>query len=164
VDLTLTKRGDYVLRAATDLAGAWSPSGTYRKIRDIAADMGIPPSYTPSILGLLARAGIAESKAGRLGGYRLRRPPKEISVLEVIEAAEGPLTIDRCPMRGGPCRWDDACAFHPTWSKGADAMRRSLARTSLARVAADDAKLSAGEPLTPAPPPGHRRVANGSRA
>ena len=107
--------------------------------------------------GALAAIGIAESKAGRGGGYRLRRDPETISVLEVIEAGDGPLTIDRCAMRGGPCRWDDACAFHPTWSKATDAMRASLSDTSLASVAADDARLAAGLPLSVAPRPGHRR-------
>jgi Rrf2 family protein len=157
VELALTKRGDYVLRAATDLAAAWSRDGGYRKIRDISEEMAIPSSYTPSILGLLARAGLAQSRAGRYGGYRLVRPPSKISMLEVIEAAEGPLSIDRCPMRGGPCRWDDSCAFHPAWSKATDSLRRSLARTSLASVVADDRRLAAGRPVEPVPPPGHRR-------
>lgn len=157
MDLTLTSRADYVLRAATDLASAWDAGG-YRKIRDVAQVMGIPASYTPHILGLLARAGIAESKAGRNGGYRLTRHPKHISVLQVVEAAEGDLTVDRCPMRGGPCHWNEVCAFHPTWSKAADAFRRSLAGASLARVAVDDARLAADRAVAPVPPRGHRSV------
>lgn len=156
MDLTLTKRGDYVLRAAIALANAWDGDGAYAKLRTISEDMEIPASYTPQILGLLARAGIAESRAGRHGGYRLQRNPRSVTVLEVIEAAEGPLAVARCPMRGGPCRWDDACAVHPTWAKATDAMRSSLARTSLARVARDDATLAAGGAVSPAAPPGHR--------
>jgi Rrf2 family protein len=156
MDLTLTKRGDYVLRAAIALANAWDGEGAYAKLRTISDDMGIPASYTPQILGLLARAGIAESRAGRHGGYRLQRSPRSVTVLEVIEAAEGPLAVARCPMRGGPCRWDDACAVHPTWAKATDAMRSSLARTSLAHVARDDATLASGGTVSPAAPPGHR--------
>jgi Rrf2 family protein len=156
VDLTLTRRGDYVLRAATSLAGAWDGAGTYRKTRDIAEDMALPLSYTPQILGLLARARLAESKAGPTGGHRLARPPEDISVLEVIEAAEGPLTVERCPMRGGPCRWDEACAFHPTWSTATEAMRASLARSSLAEVSAADADLASGRSAVRVPS-GHRR-------
>jgi Rrf2 family protein len=156
MDLTLTRRGDYVLRAAVDLAAAWRRDGGYRKLRELAEEMAIPRSYAPHILALLVKAGIAQALAGPQGGYRLRRPPTDVSVLEVIEAAEGTLGLDRCPMRGGPCRWDDVCAFHPTWASATDALRASLAQTDLDRVAADDARLASGIILA-APPAGHRR-------
>jgi Rrf2 family protein len=145
VDLTLTKRGDYVVRAAISLATAWDGAGAYRKIRQIAEEMELPRSYTPQLLGILARAGLAEAKAGREGGYRLTRPPGDISVLEVIEAAEGSLASRRCAIRGGPCRWDDVCALHPTVVKAAEAIRSTLARTSLAEVAETDRGLAAAD-------------------
>jgi Rrf2 family protein len=87
MDLTLSKRGDYVVRAAICLARTWDGSGAYCKIREVADAMDLPRSYTPQLLGVLAKAGLAEAKAGRVGGYRLLRDPSEISVLEVIEAA-----------------------------------------------------------------------------
>ena len=146
VDLTLTRRGDYVVRAAIALASAWDGAGRYRKIREVAEEMRLPPSYTPQLLGILARAGLAEAKAGRAGGYRLSRPPGAISVLEVIEAAEGNLVSRRCAIRGGPCRWDDVCALHPTVAKAADAIRTTLARTTLAEVATADRELATGAP------------------
>jgi Rrf2 family protein len=145
VDLTLSRRGDYVVRAALALAEAWDGEGTYRKIKDVAAEMRLPPSYTPEVLGALAKAGIAEAKAGREGGYRLRRDPAEITLLEVIEAGEGDLISRRCPLRGGPCRWDDACALHPTWAKVAETVRATLAATTLAEAAADDRRLAVRE-------------------
>jgi Rrf2 family protein len=107
--------------------------------------MELPLSYTPELLGLLARAGISEAKAGRDGGHRLRRDPARISLLEVIEAGEGDLVSRRCPLRGGPCRWDDACAFHPTWSQASEAIRTTLAGTTLADVAREDRRLAADE-------------------
>lgn len=143
MDLTLTSRGDYVVRAAIALASAWDGAGVYRKIREIAEEMRLPPSYTPQVLGILARAGLAEARAGRSGGYRLRRAPERISVLEVIEAAEGSLASSRCAIRGGPCRWDDVCALHPTVVKAAEAIRETLGRTSLAEVAKVDRRLGA---------------------
>lgn len=147
MDLTLTRRGDYVVRAAIALAAAWDGDGGYRKIREVAEEMRLPPSYTPQLLGILAKAGLAEARAGRSGGYRLRRPPAEISVLEVIEAAEGELISRRCAIRGGPCRWDDACALHPTVVKAAEAIRATLAATTLAEVTAVDRSLEEAEAL-----------------
>lgn len=156
MDLTLTRRGDYVVRAAIALASAWDGDGAYRKIRQVAGEMRLPPSYTPQLLGILARAGLAEAKAGRSGGYRLTRAPRDISILEVIEAAEGDLVSRRCPMRGGPCRWDNVCAVHPTWVRASEAIRSVLATTTLAEVAAVDRHLGPGE-ASPAGP-GRRRT------
>jgi len=144
MDLTLSRRGDYVVRAAIYLAARWDGNGGYCKIREVSEAMELPRSYTPQLLGILARAGLAEAKAGRVGGYRLTRSPEEIAVLEVIEAAEGYLSSRRCPMRGGPCHWDNVCALHPTWVKASEAIRSTLAQTTLAEVAAVDRDLSAG--------------------
>lgn len=165
MDLTLSSRGDYVLRAAIDLAEHWDGSGTYRKIREIAEAMDLPLSYTPQLLGLLARAGLAEAKAGRTGGYRLARDPSTIPVLEVIEVAEGYLSSRRCPLRGGPCHWDDVCALHPTWVSVSEAIRATLAAVSLADIAAVDRRLARGERVvSEMPARGHRRRARRSGA
>jgi Rrf2 family protein len=157
MDLTLSRRGDYVVRAAICLAAAWDGQGAYCKIRQVAEAMDLPRSYTPQILGILAKAGLAEAKAGRDGGYRLTRPPEGISLLEVIEAAEGYLVSERCPLRGGPCHWDDVCALHPTWVKASEAVRNTLTMTTLAQVAAADRDLLAGQ-LVQSRPAGHRTV------
>lgn len=156
MDLTLSRRGDYIVRAAIALAGRWDRGGSYRKIRDVASEMDLPLSYTPQLLGVLAKAGLAEAKAGRDGGYRLSRHPKDVSILEVIEAAEGHLVSKRCPLRGGPCWWDDVCALHPTWVETSEAIRSTLARTSLAQVAAVDRRLERGDAVGSAGR-GHRR-------
>ena len=142
MDLTLSRRGDYMVRAAIYLADRWDGDGGYSKIREVSEEMDLPVSYTPQLLGVLAKAGLAEAKAGRNGGYRLVRDPVEIPVLDVIEAAEGPLSSRRCPMRGGPCHWDDVCALHPTWAKASEAIRSTLRETSLAEVAAEDRRLA----------------------
>jgi Rrf2 family protein len=156
MDLTLSRRGDYVVRAAIYLARNWGEDGSYSKIREVADAMDLPRSYTPQLLGVLAKAGLAEAKAGRVGGYRLTRAPETIPVLEVIEAAEGYLSSRRCPMRGGPCHWDDVCALHPTWVRASEAIRSTLQQTSLSDVAAVDRRLAVGESVAPTPTSGHR--------
>src|SRR5262245_43997698 len=144
MDLTLSSRGDYVVRAAVALAGAWD-SGAYRKAREISEEMALPRTYLPELLGVLGEAGLAESRAGPLGGYRLKRDPRGVSLLEVIEAAEGPLVSRNCPIRGGPCRWEDVCALHPTWKAASEAVRSTLSATSLAGVASVDRDLGRRE-------------------
>lgn len=139
MDLGLTKRGDYAVRAAISLAHGYGDG--YKKIREVASDMEMPLRYTPQILGFLNRAGIAEARAGRDGGYRLARTPSEISLLEVVEAAEGELTSERCTLRGGPCRWDAKCAVHDAWVTAREAFRSSLKESTLADLADEDASL-----------------------
>jgi Rrf2 family protein len=163
MDLTLSRRGDYVVRAAIYLARRHEGNGAYSKIREVSEAMDLPASYTPQLLGLLAKAGLAEAKAGRAGGYRLSRDPERIAMLEVIEAAEGHLSSRRCPLRGGPCHWDDVCAVHPTWVKVSEAIRATLADTSLAEVAAVDRELAAGAGVSPAPRRGHRPRSSSAR-
>ena len=138
--MTLSKTADYAVRAA--LALAETPPDRYMTIAQVDAQMALPRTFTPQVLGLLAHAGIAESKPGRGGGYRLARTPRQITMLDVVEAAEGSLINVRCTMRGGPCRWEDRCAVHDTLVKAAEALRRSLARTSLAEIARADLALS----------------------
>ena len=143
MDLTLTRRGDYVVRAAIALARA-STNGRYRKIREISCEMEIPATYTPQILVLLAHAGLATARAGRGGGYRLSRDPSEIRLAEVVQAGEGRLRPDHCTLRGGPCRWDMMCALHPAWSAATNAFLDSLGTVSLASVMNVDVALDKG--------------------
>jgi Rrf2 family protein len=145
MDLTLSRTGDYATRAAIALADAWD-LGESRTIAQIAEEMALPRTFTPQILGLLQRAGLAEARAGRGGGYRLSRDPGEISVLEIVEAAEGTLQTERCALREGPCRWDASCAIHSTWVAVSTAVRERLGAATLADLAAEDRRLARTEP------------------
>jgi Rrf2 family protein len=154
VNLTLSKRGDYVVRSAVALARAY-PEG--RKIREVVEEMGVPATFASQILADLGRAGLASSKAGREGGYRLARPPGDISLLEVVEAGEGPLRAERCALGDGPCRWEAVCPLHETWTAATAALREVLAATTLEDVAHRDEALEAG--TYPAPLDSHRLAA-----
>jgi Rrf2 family protein len=149
VNLTLSRRGDYVVRSAISLARAY-PLGESRKIREVVAEMDIPQTFASQILADLVRADLATSKSGRDGGYRLTRPPEDISLLEVVEAGEGHLHAERCAIGEGPCRWDSVCPLHETWVMAAEALRESLSTQSLAEVASRDTALEAGVYPTPA--------------
>ncbi|MHB1712226.1 MAG: RrF2 family transcriptional regulator [Acidimicrobiales bacterium] len=153
MNLTLTKRGDYVVRAALALARAY-PSGGYRKIREVVAEMGVPATFASQILADLVHADLATSKAGKGGGYRLHRGPEDISVLEVVEAGEGILRADRCALGEGPCRWESVCPLHETWGAATAALRSVLAQTSLSELAATDRTIESGDYAMP--PDAHR--------
>lgn len=136
------------MRSAISLARAFDDPKP-RKIREVVADTEVPQSFASQILADLVRAGLASSKAGREGGYRLTRPPAEISVLEVIEASEGPLRSNRCALGEGPCRWDSVCPLHETWTEATSVLRDLLERTDLATLAARDRDIEEGAYPTP---------------
>ncbi|MGO9559183.1 MAG: RrF2 family transcriptional regulator [Acidimicrobiales bacterium] len=160
--MTLSNRGDYVVRSAICLAKAFD-AGTSVKLREVVSDTSVPATYASQILGDLVRAGLASSKAGRDGGYRLVRSPGEISVLEVVESAEGPLRAERCALGEGPCRWEAVCPMHDTWTAATAALRETLAATMLAHLAERDLELSRSGFVVPAdshraPPRAGRRA------
>jgi Rrf2 family protein len=141
--MTLSKRGDYVVRSALSLARSW-PTGQLRKIREVVAEMGVPQTFASQILADLVRAGLATSKAGKDGGYKLSRPPQEIALVEVVEAGEGPLRAERCALGEGPCRWDAVCPLHDTWRAATEALRQVLSTTTLADLVRRDIAIEEG--------------------
>jgi Rrf2 family protein len=140
--LALGKRGDYGVRATLYLARIFGEGR--RKAREIARAMDVPERFLPQIMTDLIRAGLVTSVAGPDGGYELARAPEEISLLDVIEGAEGPARSERCVLRGGPCHWDNACAVHAAWFRAQNALIESMRETTFAELAEVDASLEAG--------------------
>jgi Rrf2 family protein len=89
--LRLSKRTEYGLRAIVQLARL--EPRTYIQSKDLVAREDLPNKFLESILLALRRGGFLESKVGSGGGYRLSRPPKDISVGELIRRLEGRLTV-----------------------------------------------------------------------
>ena len=143
------------MRAALCLGRAWDER-PYSKVRDVAVEMDLPASYTPQILTMLVKAGLAEARTGRHGGYRLTRPPEQISMLEIVEAAEGTVGVVRCVLWDGPCHPDHACAFHASWVTATESFRASLTATTLGEAVRTDRAIHPGG--------GPRRLAEPSRA
>ncbi|RJQ08196.1 MAG: Rrf2 family transcriptional regulator [Dehalococcoidia bacterium] len=146
MEIALERRGDYSVRAVIDLARHFGKGR--RKAREIATVMDIPVRYLPQLLAPLVHRGLLVATAGPEGGYALARDPASITVLEVIEAAEGPLESPRCVLRGGPCDWDETCPLHETWGRARDALAAELGRTTFAELAAVDEAIQS-RPVLP---------------
>ncbi|MFN7986970.1 MAG: Rrf2 family transcriptional regulator [Thermoanaerobaculia bacterium] len=87
--MKISQRGLYALKALVHLAGRWD--GGIVPTREIAEREGIPEKFLEAILVTLKNARIVTSRRGREGGYRLRRPPGEIVVGDVVRLLDGPL-------------------------------------------------------------------------
>lgn len=140
--MTLGRRGDYAVRAALDLARHWD--GGPRKTREIAIAMDIPSGFLQQILADLVAEGLLQATAGPKGGYRLARPPEEITLLDIVERAEGDVALDRCILRGGSCDWIEVCPVHDTWSRAQHAFSAELRATTLADLARIDRDIEQG--------------------
>lgn len=117
--MKLSRHADYALRIVLDLA--LRPSS---RIRDIAYRRKAPPAFLAKIVRDLARAGLVRSLRGRKGGVALARPASRITVLQVIEAVDGPLAVNRCVPGGGGCLLSRSCPARPLWLK----LQRTVAK------------------------------------
>jgi Rrf2 family protein len=88
--MRLSKRTEYGLRAIVQLARLWPAH--FVQSRDLATQEKLPNKFLESILLALRRGGFLESKVGSGGGYRLSRPPREISVGDLLRRLEGRLS------------------------------------------------------------------------
>mgnify|MGYP006290600635 CR=1 FL=1 len=100
-------------------------------LADICRRRDMAREYLVKIFALLARAGIVIPIRGKRGGYTLARCPEEISLLEVIEAVEGPISLNLCQHDPPQCDEYD-CPFRPVWADLQDTVRGKLGAVTLA--------------------------------
>ena len=150
MQLSLRRKGDYAVRAMISV-GRHHGTGL-RQARQISTEMHIPYKTLTLILAGLVAERLLIAVHGPKGGYRLAREPEEITLLDIVEAAEGPATFDHCVLRDGPCDWEETCPVHDTWARTQDALIRELAATTLAEIAAIDAAIEDGTYQPAAPP------------
>ena len=87
---------------------------------EICQEQKLPRQYMLKIFSALSRAGFVRGNRGRGGGYALARDPGEISILDIIEAVEGPLALNFCQNRPSQCRWNGnnhECRIRPMWDE-----------------------------------------------
>jgi len=152
VQATLGRKGDYSVRAVLDIA---NHHGERRKSREIAEEMDVPARYLPQILANLVEHGLLAAEAGPTGGYVLAEPAENITLLAVVEAAEGPIRLDQCVLRGGPCDWDASCPIHVPWNRAIDALMAELAKTTFADLSLQCDAIATGTYVPPANMPTH---------
>lgn len=91
--LTLTRKTDYTLIALSHLA---TSQGRVVSAREIASKYKVPLALLMNLLKLCAAHGLVESVRGARGGYRLGKPAEKITLVELVEAIEGPLKLSQC--------------------------------------------------------------------
>ena len=143
--LRLSKKADYALMAMKHLTGrADVPSAS---AREIAEAYDIPVELMAKVLQRLVRRGLLSSHQGTRGGYRLSRPASMISVADIIQAIDGPLTVTACSTEAENCGQYSKCSIRdPLW-RIKDRIVSALATCSLQEMSADAPLDDVGSPL-----------------
>lgn len=111
--MQITRQADYAVRAVLYLAKL----GPDRRAAtsQIAQEQQIPPSFLAKIVSQLSVAGLLQTSRGARGGVSLARTPDQISLLEVVEAIDGPILLNECVAANGVCTFGDDCPMRPVW-------------------------------------------------
>lgn len=121
--MKVSTKGKYAVLAAYELAVNYNKQAL--TIKAIADSQQIPRQYLEQLMKMLREQGIADSIRGAKGGYKLSRPPKEITIGEVIRAVEEPTVPVEC-KGGEKCGKCDTCVANILWDKIADSISRVI--------------------------------------
>jgi Rrf2 family protein len=112
--MQITRQADYAVRAVFYLARLGSDQRAATS--QIAPEQRIPPSFLAKIVSQLSVAGLLQTSRGARGGVSLARSPEKISLLEVVEAIDGPILLNECVGDNkGACNFSEDCPMRPTW-------------------------------------------------
>ena len=112
--LRLSKKADYALMAMKHLAQ--TPRAASTSAREIAEQYDLPIELMAKVLQRLVRTGLLVSTQGTRGGYTLSRPSAAMSVADVIQAIDGPLTVTACSTEKNDCEQYSKCSIRdPLW-------------------------------------------------
>ena len=100
----------------------------------LAAAVGSTPGFVPQVLGPLVKRGWVRSEPGPSGGYSLIAPLESLSVLDVVEAIDGPTDAGKCVVADRRCASGPLCAMHVAWSRARAELTASLASTMIAEL------------------------------
>jgi Rrf2 family transcriptional regulator, iron-sulfur cluster assembly transcription factor len=125
----ISKKCDYAIRGMVYLAS--QPPDSMVLVSDIARAIDAPPLFLAKIFQQFGKLGLVRSFRGSGGGFRLGRPPEDITLCDIVEAVEGPIMPNRCVMFRGACSRDNICPVHPVWKKLQANMRETLGAVTL---------------------------------
>lgn len=138
--MQITRQADYALRAMLYLAKL-DPSKR-AATSQIAEEQHIPPSFLAKIISQLSIAGLIHTSRGARGGVSLARSPEQISVLEVVEAIDGPIALNECTHGTASCAFGESCPLRPIWCETQAELVERLRSTNFAQF------LGLQEPVT----------------
>lgn len=127
--MKLTTLSRYGVRALFDIA--YCGEGKMVRASQVSARQQISLNYIGQIFLKLKRAGLIISHRGRSGGYTLAYPPKNITLLMIIQAVEGPIELVDCLERAGGCGMAVKCVTRDKWKEAAEMLENFFGNITL---------------------------------
>ena len=143
--MQLTRAADYAVRVMIHLAGM--PPGTRASRAELAEVAECPEQFLSKVLQNLTRAGLVISHRGNTGGFELPESHNAASMLEVVEAIEGPIYLNMCLCADNSCLRQSWCPARKVWADAQEAMVAVLRDSSIAELAR---QAEANRPTVPA--------------
>ena len=132
--MQITRQAEYAVRAVLHLSRM---GGNQRAATSaVAQEQKIPPSFLAKIISQLSIAGLLHTSRGARGGVTLAREPKEITLLEVVEAIDGPIQLNECVGENSSCAFDHECPLRPVWCDAQDELVKRLKNTNFEQLMA----------------------------
>jgi Rrf2 family protein len=126
--MQITRQADYAVRAVLYLTNLSEDERVATST--IAEKQRIPPSFLAKIISQLSIAGLLHTSRGARGGVTLAREPKDITLLDVVEAIDGPIQLNECVDASGVCTFEDDCPMKPAWCGAQEDLVKRLKSTN----------------------------------
>jgi len=131
--MQLTRAADYGIRVMIHMATL--PAHERALLPELARATSAPQSFLSKVLQALCRAGFIVSRRGQAGGFEILSTGRKASVSSVIEAIEGPISLNLCLVSGAACKRKSFCPAHPVWASAQEAMLGVLNAATIADLA-----------------------------
>lgn len=132
--MQITRQADYAVRAVLHLARMGNTERAATST--VAREQNIPPSFLAKIISQLSIAGLLHTSRGARGGVTLAREPQDITLLEVVEAIDGPIQLNECVGNDGLCTFEEDCPIKPVWCNAQEELVQRLKSTNFAQLLA----------------------------
>lgn len=147
--MQLTRAADYAVRVMIHMAGL--PAGSRASRSDLATAAQCPEQFLSKVLQSLTRAGLVISHRGNTGGFELPVNHRGASLLQIVEAVEGPIRLNICLNGDHGCERQSWCPAHPVWEEAQSAMTQVLRQCTIQALAKSVASPDTAVPLVKGP-------------
>lgn len=135
----LSSTGEYAVRLVTFLASA--PANTIIPAKNIAQAKRIPLKFLQQIITRFVKLGLLRGHPGLGGGVSMPMATRDVSLLHIIEAAEGPIFLNQCVMGADGCVFSGSCAVHLVWEEAQACLTKILSSKTIGELAQTSAQL-----------------------
>ncbi len=131
--MLITRATDYAVRI---LAALLNAPGRRLKTAELVDATSVPKDYAPKVIKVLARRGWVEARRGIGGGFALLPQGQNLTLLDVVQAFEGPVRMHVCTGPSG-CQFLSRCPVHNVWLETEERVRAFLGEQRIAELAAE---------------------------